>query len=171
MAGTIRAYHGLDLVVNGETKQGFGSMHAPIHEVSITAGTAQVVREIVIPANSKVTIWEWAQTRGFELLSFRIKGTGYLRVAWQVKTVTSPTDETPNDEPVWNHASKSCVDSFSLDSDRVYTHATDATVSGDTAGEPSLWASGTKVNGVVSKVMVWNEDTTNSVTIVLFVVQ
>lgn len=172
MSATIRSYDALDIVAGGAQQPGFGSMHVPIHEATITGGTNIIPgRQIPIPAGEKVVIWEWADTSGFESFKFRIIGAGFLRVAFLVEQTTNgEVDETPNGKPVWMHLNKSCVNAFSLDSDRCLSHDTDATVDGDTAGEPTLWSASSTFEGVISKVMVWNIGT-DTVNIEMHVIQ
>lgn len=172
MSAEINVFHAVDLVTDGQRTGSFGSMLSSVMAKTLTAGTSVVKRRIVVPADTELALWEWADTNGFELFAAVIVGgEGYLRFAHQVQsTVDGDDDQTPDGDPVWHHRDMSCFAPVYFDSDRVMSHATDGTVNGDTAGAPSLWAA-TTFDGVISKIMVKNEDTEESVTLDIFIVQ
>lgn len=172
MAGKIKVYHAVDLVVNGEQQPGSGSMVSPIKEASLTTALRRIPgRRILVPADTKMTIWQWSDTNGFDYLSLIVRGSGYLRVAWRVEPVTSETNQTPTGaSKMWHHRSLSCIAPLVMDTDRVYHDSTASNVVGDSLDLPTLWSAGTKVNGVISRIAVWNEDTEDPVECELYVV-
>lgn len=181
MAAVIKVFHAVDLTVDGDVVDGFGSMVDPIKEATLTGdGTRRIVRKFVIPADDSgspgtdgvKTVWTWDQTNGFEYLALVVKGDGYLRVAYRVEPVTSEDDQTPTAaSKMWHHRSLSCVGPCVFDTDRVQHNSVSGDVTGDTADLPSLWTDAGTVDGVISRIAVWNEDTENEVELELYVVE
>lgn len=180
MAAELKVFHAVDLTVDGETQPGFGSMVDPIKLTTLTGGSRRITpRRLVVPADDTVspatdgvlTVWEWADTQGFDYLAIVVRGSGYLRIAYLVEPVTSSSDETPTGaNGMWMHVSKSCVGAFELDADRCKHNTVAADVVGTTSSQPTLWTDSGTTDGVIAKIMVWNEDTDADVEIDLYVV-
>lgn len=158
MSSTIEVFWAIVHRREGVAEVLAGSLQTPQKTVEVDDG--KNVRAITIPlaaAASNTEAWAWADTGGFELAALWVLGEGYANVAVQVDTPTSEANQTPTTTtPRWMHRNLSCVAPMIVDTDRAYTHATAGTVSGDSAGNPTLWADGSKVSGVVSKIMLRN---------------
>lgn len=172
MPGIIRCYHHIDLTVNGIRNAGFGSVFYPVHETAILGGGMLIPgRELVIRPSEKVEVWNWWQTRGFELFAIRVIGGGYLNIAWQVQQVNNENEQVPSGNPVWHHASKSCADVLVIDSDRCMSHSSPSVVASDSSNMPALWSDDSAYNGVISRIVAWNRSTQSEVRASIYVVQ
>lgn len=180
MAAVIKVYHAVDLTVDGVVVESAGSMLDPIKTATLTGdGKRRLVRPLVIPADDSdnpgtdgvITAWTWDQTQGFEYLAIVVRGSGFLRVAYRVEPVTSEADQTPTGaSKMWHHRSASCIAPCAFDSDRVLHNAVSADVTGDTADIPTLFTDAGTVDGVISRIVLWNEDTEDDVLADLYVV-
>jgi len=161
MSKVLEFYWALVLTGNGTSDVLAGSMTTP--QKSVTIADGKNVRFLTIPmdaSESNKVAWNWTDTEGFEFACFWVLDNGYVNAAVQVDTPTSEANQTPaGTTPRWNHRNLSCVAPMVLDTDRALTHATAATVSGDSAGNPTLWADGSKVDGVDSKIEFRNPGT------------
>lgn len=156
MAGTIKVYSAVDAVVDGVNLPTFGSMVTPIKEAAITGGKRRLRLPFVVPFGQRISLWSWADTRGFDYAEIRLPKGGYLNLAWSVQNVNSEAFQSPTGAKQWNFKDMSCVSPHAFDSDRAYWLSSTSTYAGDTGGEPALWLDGTKVLGVISEFQVRN---------------
>lgn len=161
MSKVLEVYWAVVLTGDGVTDVLAGSLTTPQKSVTVTDG--KNVRALTIPmdaSESNKVAWTWTDTEGFEFAIFWVLDDGYVNAGVQVDTATSEANQSPTGTtPRWMHRNLSCVGPMIIDTDRAYTHATAGTVSGDSAGNPTLWADGSKVSGVVSKIEFRNPGT------------
>lgn len=161
MAADVNVYFAIEGVLNGEPVQSFGSGVVPVagEAKELDSTTEPRFIPLKVPAGEIVDLWAWADTNGYDLLTIKIKGGAGTVVVWErYSAATSATDLTPTGtNPFWFNSELSCVGVHNRDSDRAYGHATAATAIGDTAGAPTLQASGSKFKGVADLIQVENE--------------
>lgn len=164
MAAELSVYTAVTLAIDGKPWPDFGTIRASVKgtTTALTGGANPVHRRVLVPAATKVTVWEWADTEGFALLAIRpVGGAGFVQIGLRYNAPTSDTDPTPTGTlHHWIDVSKSCVDQFSLDSDRRYIHATAATeVAQSGSGTyPGVWDEAGRVYGVCDAIAVFNEN-------------
>ena len=137
----------------------FGSLVTPISEVTLTDGSTLIDSEITIAAGAQVTLWNWADTSGFELFYLRIlSGAANLDLGIRTDVPTSLTDQTPLSTGPWGLAALSTTGCFVLTSDRQLYNPTAASQTGDTGGYPTAWTltGSSTVTGTISKVTAKN---------------
>lgn len=153
--GQIDPYGNLDTPVNGGT--------------TVSGGPMRVQRYQIVAGDTKV-LWDFDQfTYDFEMIALQIIGDGYLNLA--VRHDSTSSGSPTGNAQCWQHHDLSNITPFIINSRVAYAHADPATSAGDTADEPSLWAASDKIVGIVDRIMVWNQQTADPVTLDMLIIQ
>lgn len=138
----------------------FGSVTSPYGEVAIT-GDIRGGTTVPVAADGQHVVWEYGvHGTDWAVVFMGFVGTGFLDLAIQVDTPVSDTDLSPSGTNTrWMHVGLTCKTPIVIGTRSVRLHASVGTWSGDSGGVPSLWSSGTELDGLIYKLMVRNRGT------------
>jgi hypothetical protein len=152
-------------------RKSLGSLESPVFD-GTTPGTGRLIATVTIPAGEKMMLWQYGDlgVEDFELVAIRVKGTGYIYLAFLVDTPTSASDDTPSGtNPRWREVDVSCKIPFLLNTDAARVNPTVADEYTETSGFPTIFDDAGTVEGKVYEIAAKNASTTDAVEVEVWV--